>query len=97
MLPQLCVCDSQSTCTRGRTSPVAGLSVEGLLNFSGDGRLRFVDTYLVLEEGIPDVFCHCGHNQNVIWTFLIAMGVDTIVERVPVVPDQPESTSGVSV
>jgi hypothetical protein len=53
--------------------------------------VSFVVTHLVLEEGVPDIFRHSGHSLNVVLTFLVSLGVDAIVERVPVIPDQPES------
>lgn len=54
---------------------------------------KVVATYLVLEESIPDVFRHSGNSQNVAWTFLVVLDVYPIVERVPFIPDQPESAS----
>ena len=50
-----------------------------------------IATHLVFEEGIPDIFRHSRHGQNVILTFLVSLGADTIEEHVPVVPDQAES------
>jgi len=46
---------------------------------------------LVFEEGVPDIFGHPGRSQDVTWTFLVALGVDSIVERVPADLDQSES------
>ena len=49
-------------------------------------------TYLVLEERVPDIFCHSGHGQNVILAFLISMGTDSIAEGGALIPNHPEST-----
>ena len=46
---------------------------------------------MVLEEGVPYIFCHSGRGQNVALAFFITLGIDSIVECVAVVPDQPES------
>ena len=50
-----------------------------------------IATHLVLEEGIPDIFRHCGHSQNVILTLLVSLGVDATEEHIPIVPNRPES------
>ena len=49
---------------------------------------------MVLEEDIPDIFRHSGCSLDVILTFLVGQGVDTIIERVPIIPNWPESARG---
>ena len=60
-------------------------------NFSDDNFIGFLATHLVLEEGIPDIFCHFRHGQNVILRFLVSLDADTIVEHGPVIPNRPKS------
>jgi hypothetical protein len=50
-----------------------------------------VVTNLIVEEGIPDIFHHFRHSQNVILRFLVAFDTDATVEHAPVVPGRPES------
>ena len=42
-------------------------------------RKRFIATHLILEEGVPNIFCHSGRTRNVARAFLVALGVDAIV------------------
>ena len=53
--------------------------------------MRLFATYLVLEECIPGIFHHSGHDQNVVLTFLVSLDADTIVERDGLISDRPES------
>ena len=54
--------------------------------------MSIVSTHLIVNGGIPDIVHHCGHGLNIIFAFFVVLGVDAITERVPMVPDQPEST-----
>ena len=54
--------------------------------------LGFVVTYLIFEEGIPDIFRDSGRSQDVDLTFLVVLGIDAVAECVPVFPNQLEST-----
>jgi len=56
----------------------------------------FFATHLVLEECIPDIFNYFRHSQNVTLTFLISLGVDTVVEHGTLIPNQLEGTGGES-
>ena len=54
--------------------------------------MGFATTNLVVEEGIPDIFCDSGHSLNITLTFLVALGADAVVKHVRILPDRPEST-----
>ena len=56
--------------------------------------MRFAATNLIVEEGVPDISRHSGYSLNIVLTFLIPLGIYAIVERIPIVPDQTESTEG---
>jgi len=60
-------------------------------DLSGDNRRVVVTTNLIVEESVPDIFHNSGHSQNVILTFFEALGVDTIMQDVSIIPNQPES------
>ena len=51
-----------------------------------------IATHLVFEEGIPDILRHLRHGQNVVRTLFVVLVIEATVERVPVIPNQPEST-----
>ena len=53
--------------------------------------MGFLAAHLVLKEGIPDIFCHFRHGQNVILRFFISLDADTTVEHIPVILNRPES------
>ena len=89
MFPEHRFCNLQLIRAPGRILPVAGPSVNSTLVIQRPPKV--VPTYLVLKENVPDVFCHSGRSQNVTRTFLVVLGVDPIVEHVPVIPDQSES------
>lgn len=86
----------QSICNSDHISPVAGLSAKYLKSVANN-RMNFIVTNLVGEEGIPDIFCHSGHGQNVILTFPIVWGTNPLVECVPIILDRPEGAGGVLV
>ena len=56
-----------------------------------DCRQIFIVAHLVLEEGVPDVFCDFRRSQDIVTTFLVVLSVDGIAECIPVIPDQSES------
>ena len=37
-------------------------------------------THLIVNDCIPDIFRHSGHDQNIILTFRIIQGADTTAE-----------------
>jgi len=53
--------------------------------------MEFFAAHLVLEECVPDIFCHSRHGQNVTLAFLVSLGANTIVEDEAVIPNCPES------
>ena len=54
--------------------------------------MRSVATDLIIEEGVPDILRNFGHSLNVALTFLVALCVYAIAERVPLGSDFPESS-----
>ena len=48
---------------------------------------NFGATHLILEECISYIFRHSGHSQDVIFTFLVSLDVDVIVEHDAFIPD----------
>ena len=89
--------DSRSACNSGRISPIAGPPVKTFPFQSLDGSARSATTNLVVEECISDIFRNSRHSQNVILTFHVPLGADTTVERVPLIPNQPESAGKILV
>ena len=53
--------------------------------------MNLISTDLIIEEGIPDILRDFRHSLNVTSTFLVALGVSAIAERVALVSDFPES------
>jgi len=45
----------------------------------------------MLKEGIPDIFRESGSSLDIVFRFLVALSIDTIVEHVPIVPDYSQS------
>ena len=57
---------------------------------SNNSRVGYLTTYLVLEECVPDIIRHSGHNQNVTLAFLVSRNADTIAECGDPIPNWPE-------
>ena len=72
-------CDSQSTCSSDRISPVAVPSAKMFRFQLFPGHIRFAATNLIVKKSIADVFYNIGHGQNIVLRFLIAPDVDAIV------------------
>ena len=49
---------------------------------------------MILEERVSDIFRNTGHGQNVVLTFFVPLGTDTIVEDEAIVFDQHEVLGG---
>jgi len=45
----------------------------------------------MLKEGIPDIFRDSGSSLDIVFTFLVALSIDAIVEHVPIIPDYSQS------
>ena len=58
--------------------------------------MNLISTDLIIEEGIPDILRDFRHSLNVTSTFLVALGVSAIAERVALVSDFPESAGNQS-
>jgi len=56
------------------------------------GRVSSAATNLIVEEGVPDVFCDSGCSLNIVWTIFVALDVDAGAERVSLIPNQREGT-----
>jgi len=61
-------------------------------NFGDNGRISFAFIHLIVDDGVPDIVRHCGRGLDIVFTFLVVLGIDEIVERIPAIPNQPEST-----
>ena len=84
--------DLQSACSPGRILRAAGLSVGvSPVQRSNGNEFHPMVTHLIFEERIPDIFCHSGHSQSIVLTFLVSLGADAVEERAPIFPNQPES------
>ena len=53
--------------------------------------MSFVITDLIIKKGVPDVFHHPRHGQNIVLAFLIVLCGDAIVEHLPFISNRPES------
>jgi len=79
--------DSQSTCNSDHISRVVGRSVKvsHLLSFPAVAEVLLV-TNLIVKEAVLDIFRDSRCSLNIIFTYLIARSIDTIVEHVSIVP-----------
>jgi hypothetical protein len=70
-------------------------SLLGLLlmrpNFGDNGRVSFVVTNPIVQEGVLDIFRHSRCSHNIVLTFLVVLGADAIVGHVPIIVNRPES------
>ena len=74
--------------------PVAGRPVKASRFQRHDSHVSLVTTNLVVEEGIPNLFCNSRHGLDIVLTFLVVLDVDAIAKHVGLIPDQPEGAGG---
>jgi len=79
--------DSQSTCNYDGILRVAGRSVKDMLILVALLSREGLVTNLIVKDSISDIFHDYGHSLNIFFVFLVALGIETIVEHVSTIPD----------
>ena len=53
--------------------------------------MSVVVTDLIVKEGILDIFRDSRRSLDIVFTFLVALSIDAIVEHIPIIPDYSQS------